>query len=143
MLFDGLSLGEETIVKRGFVADLSMIGADVEKLAFRSKGVTSVLREKSHKIFSAWKIKKRTCQCTKYTKQKKERKGTRALYSYFIKYKYMFPYTKRSMACHCWADLTLATWSSSSRGLEKHLVNYFRKSSLSEYLRFCFCGHHL
>ena len=75
MLFDGLSLGEETIVKRGFVADLSMIGADVEKLAFRSKGVTSVLREKSHKIFSAWKIKKRTCQCTKYTKQKKRKKG--------------------------------------------------------------------
>ena len=80
MLFDGLSLGEETIVKRGFVADLSMIGADVEKLAFRSKDVTPVLREKSHKIFSAWKIKKRTCQCTKYTKQKKKKGKTSSLF---------------------------------------------------------------
>jgi len=38
-----------------------------------------------------WKIKMRACQYTKYTKEiKKEREHE--LYSYFIRYKYMFPY---------------------------------------------------
>jgi len=39
VLVDSFSPGEGTRVNKGFAADLSMIGADVEGLAFRSKGV--------------------------------------------------------------------------------------------------------
>jgi len=39
MLVDSFSPGEGTRVNKGFAADLSMIGADVECLAFRSNGI--------------------------------------------------------------------------------------------------------
>ena len=43
----------------------------------------------------------------KYTKEIKDREHI--FYSYFIKYKYRFPYMSvRSIACRRWADLTWA-----------------------------------
>ena len=93
----------------------------------------SVLREKSHIRFSLLENKEcgRASVYRKYTKETKDREHK--LYSYFIKYKYMFPCTSvRSLACR-WVNPTWAMWSTGSRGLEKLLVNYLSKSSLPEY----------
>ena len=74
--------------------------------------------------------------------QKKQRIGNTSFIHIFkiqiqVPYKYV-----RSIVCRRWADPTWAMWSSGSRGLGKHPVNYLRKSSLPKHLRLSCCGRH-
>ena len=74
--------------------------------------------------------------------QNKQKIGN-TYFIYILKIQIQAPYKYvRSIVCRRWADPTWAMWSSGSRGLGKHPVNYLRKSSLPEHLRLSCCGRH-